>query len=137
MRLIKSQTTNARVITGAGIKYDPSTDITSLDGNVMLIPKGTTADRPTGVEGYIRYNTDLLDFEFYQDGAWRLNGYNQPTFISNEIFYSGFDKQDTLFGPLSNIVSENESMLNPDNTLVFVDQRFNTPHKARYLYRCQ
>jgi hypothetical protein len=129
MRLIKSQTTNARAITGTGIKYDPLTEITSLDGNVMLIPKGSTSARPVGVEGYIRYNTDLMDFEFFQDGVWRLNGYNQPTFISNEVFYSGFDKQDTLFGPLTNIVSEHESMLSPDNTLVFVDQRFNTPHK--------
>ena len=128
MRLIKNQTTNARIITGKGLKYDPLTQITSFDGTVMLIPRGTTAERPTGVEGYIRYNTDLMNFEFFQDGVWRLNGYDQPTYITNEVFYSGFDKQDILFGPLAERLDDGDNELDPDNTLVFVDQRFFTPN---------
>jgi len=129
MRLIKNQTTNARVITGKGIKYDPLTQITSFDGNVMLIPRGNTAERPVpGVEGYIRYNTDLMNFEFFQDGEWRLNGYDQPTYMTNEVFYSGFDKQDILFGPLTDILDDGDNELDPNNTLVFVDQRFYTPN---------
>lgn len=129
MRLIKNQTTNARVITGKGLKYDPLTQITSFDGTVMLVPRGTTAERPIGVEGYVRYNTDLMNFEFFQDGVWRLNGYDQPTFITNEVFYSGFDKQDVMFGPLTDILDDGDNELDPNNTLVFVDQRFFTPNQ--------
>jgi hypothetical protein len=37
----------------------------------MLIPKGTTAQRPVSpVNGEIRYNTDTSQFEGYQGGAW-------------------------------------------------------------------
>jgi len=37
----------------------------------MLIPKGTTAQRPAvPVDGEMRYNTDTNQFEGYQGGAW-------------------------------------------------------------------
>ena len=37
----------------------------------MLIPKGTTAERPVSpVNGEIRYNTTTSQFEGYQGGAW-------------------------------------------------------------------
>jgi hypothetical protein len=37
----------------------------------MLIPKGTTAERPVSpVDGEIRYNTTTSQFEGYQGGAW-------------------------------------------------------------------
>ena len=37
----------------------------------MLIPKGTTAERPVSpVNGEIRYNTDTNQFEGYQGGQW-------------------------------------------------------------------
>jgi hypothetical protein len=37
----------------------------------MLIPKGTTAQRPVSpADGYMRYNTTTNQFEGYQAGAW-------------------------------------------------------------------
>lgn len=37
----------------------------------MLIPKGTTAQRPVSpVDGEMRYNTDYNAFEGYSNGAW-------------------------------------------------------------------
>lgn len=37
----------------------------------MLIPKGTTAQRPvTGVAGMVRYNTDTSAFELYAGSTW-------------------------------------------------------------------
>lgn len=37
----------------------------------MKLPAGTTAERPASpVNGMIRYNTDLNDFELYKGGAW-------------------------------------------------------------------
>ena len=37
--------------------------------DAFFVPKGTTAQRPTGVDGYFRYNTDDAQFEGYADGA--------------------------------------------------------------------
>ena len=60
MRLIKSQTTNSRSITGKGLKHDTRTEITTLDGTVMMTPKGTSAERPaTGLDGYLRFNLNI------------------------------------------------------------------------------
>jgi trimeric autotransporter adhesin len=38
----------------------------------ITVPTGNTAQRPSGVAGQIRYNTDLNQFEGYSAGAWRV-----------------------------------------------------------------
>tara|TARA_Y100000389_G_scaffold143437_1_gene141714 strand:+ start:4841 stop:7783 length:2943 start_codon:yes stop_codon:yes gene_type:complete len=78
--------------------------IESLSGNIILdsfsgtvkvdstsglqLPSGTTAERPTGVEGIIRYNTDTNLYEGY-DGNWiSLNGVSDldlDTYITAEL----------------------------------------------------
>ena len=46
-------------------------DVTCESTGFILVPKGTTAERPvTPVEGEIRYNTDTAQFEGYADGDW-------------------------------------------------------------------
>ena len=42
----------------------------------VLVPKGTTAEQPTGVTGYLRYNTTTEEFEGYSGspGAWKSVG---------------------------------------------------------------
>jgi hypothetical protein len=51
-----------------------------LGTNGFLVPSGTTAQRPTGVNGIFRYNTDSKQFEGYANGAWQgaggFNGYS-------------------------------------------------------------
>lgn len=42
----------------------------ALTGSVGLA-SGTTAQRPTGAAGKMRYNSDLADLEFYNGTAWR------------------------------------------------------------------
>ena len=40
--------------------------------SAVLLPKGTSANRPISViDGHIRYNTDLNSFEFYENSNWR------------------------------------------------------------------
>jgi hypothetical protein len=46
-----------------------SLDLTSKTDAVAM-PSGTTAQRPTGVNGQIRYNATTEEFEGYSDGAW-------------------------------------------------------------------
>lgn len=42
--------------------------------DAMLIPKGATGDRPTGVSGYLRFNTSTTEFEGYNGTAWASVG---------------------------------------------------------------
>jgi hypothetical protein len=52
-----------------------SLDINSTDA--LKIPIGTTLQRPTGSNGYIRYNTTILQYEGYVNNNWRnLSVYN-------------------------------------------------------------
>lgn len=41
----------------------------SMSGAVA-IPSGTTNNRPTGINGTIRYNTSAANLEVYVGGAW-------------------------------------------------------------------
>lgn len=71
MRFIKQQTTNLRNATGEGIRVDSNNQAIIDTDKSLTIPKGTTAERPTiAQEGQIRYNTDSLKFEYYENGSW-------------------------------------------------------------------
>jgi hypothetical protein len=54
----------------------------------VQLPVGTTAQRPTGVTGQVRYNTDLSTFEGYADASWGSLGgvksVDQKTYILAE-----------------------------------------------------
>jgi hypothetical protein len=42
--------------------------------DAMLIPNGTTAQRPTGAAGYLRFNSTTTQFEGYNGTAWASVG---------------------------------------------------------------
>jgi hypothetical protein len=53
----------------------------------MLIPKGTTAERPVSpANGYMRYNTTTSQFEGYQGGAWGQLGGGATGGGGDEVF---------------------------------------------------
>ncbi len=53
--------------------------ISSTDA--ILVPVGTTAQRPTGATGYIRYNSTTGGFEGYSGSSWgSLGGGNTTTY---------------------------------------------------------
>lgn len=53
----------------------------------MLVPKGTTAERPVSpTNGEIRYNTTTGQFEGYQGGAWGQLGGGATGGGGNEVF---------------------------------------------------
>ena len=74
---------------GIGTSMPPVTlSIYATDG--VLLPKGTTNERPVGIQGLIRYNTNTNVFEGYGAGeAWgSLGGVkdtNQDTYIAAEL----------------------------------------------------
>ena len=52
----------------------------------ILVSKGTTAQQPAGVAGYIRFNTDLTQFEGYNGTAWTPVGGGATGGGSDQIF---------------------------------------------------
>jgi hypothetical protein len=52
----------------------PSVTTELVGTDAMLIPKGTTGNRPTGVSGYLRFNTTTTEFEGYNGSAWASVG---------------------------------------------------------------
>ena len=81
MRLLKAQNTNQRNIYGKGVKYDINDQVIVDSTNVMLLPKGTTAQRPSGTivtSGHMRYNTSLNELEVYSESEWRSVRYKEP-----------------------------------------------------------
>ena len=67
----------ATATTGATLKVD-STDS-------ILIPVGTTAQRPSAATGMIRFNTSIDAFEFYDSSAWTTAG-SDFTVIATQTF---------------------------------------------------
>jgi hypothetical protein len=49
----------------------------------ILIPVGTTAQRPTGAAGYVRFNTSTVSFEGYNGTAW--GGFGTGTVSSVDV----------------------------------------------------
>ena len=42
--------------------------------DALILPKGTTLERPSGVDGMIRYNTSVKVVEYYSNGVWIPSG---------------------------------------------------------------
>jgi hypothetical protein len=102
MRLLKAQNTNLRNIYGKGVKYDIDDQVIMDSNNVVLVPKGTTAQRPTSpAEGHLRYNTDNNEFEAYQGSSatWKRLAFKEPVTIRQQELGLG-DATKTVFGPL-------------------------------------
>jgi len=64
----------AVVVNGAAVMTFDAATYTQHNGTgAVLMPIGTTAQRPTGTNGLIRYNSDLSQFEGYA-GSWKAVG---------------------------------------------------------------
>lgn len=103
MRFLKQQSTNTRGAIGTGIRYD-SLSQAVIDGTeAIIVPKGTTAERPsTGINGQLRYNTTINIFEVYENSSWKALRYNEPTpvGITQQNLGTG-DGTETTFGTLN------------------------------------
>jgi len=126
MRLIKAQTTNLRSIKAKGVRYDINGQVIMESTNSVLVPKGTTAQRPTSpTNGHIRYNTDTNELEGYQNGAFRKIRFKEPNSvgITQQNLGSG-DAVETIFGPLASGDSDYPAPAAAQNVLVFVENVF-------------
>jgi hypothetical protein len=60
--------------TGAFTSVTASADSSFTSTGAVLISKGTTAERPAGVSGKLRFNTTTSEFEGYTGAAWASVG---------------------------------------------------------------
>jgi hypothetical protein len=56
------------------IEHVTSDNVLRITANAMLMPVGTTSNRPTGTPGLIRYNSSLGQFEGYNASTWGAIG---------------------------------------------------------------
>jgi hypothetical protein len=130
MRLIKAQNTNLRSIRGNGVKYDVDDQVILDSNNVLLVPKGTLAERPaTANNGHLRYNTDDNQFEVYQNGDWREIRFKEPNQDPGIVvqYLADGDATETVFGPLDSGDTDFPVPLAAQNVMVYVENVFQIP----------
>jgi hypothetical protein len=64
-----------------------SSEITNTATSSLQVPAGTTAQRPTGADGKVRYNTDLDKYEGYNGSSWLSLGGGATGGGADEIFH--------------------------------------------------
>jgi hypothetical protein len=109
MRFLKAQNTNLRSLYAQGVKYDINGQVIMDSSDMLLVPKGSEADKTTSAEnGHIRYNTDkdddgVLDigFEAFNNGSWERLRFREPSPIGITWQNIGTgDADEKLFGLL-------------------------------------
>ena len=66
-----SATASSQLNIGDLITGTLGSGLVTIEGTgALTVPSGTQAQRPTAVNGMIRYDTDDADFEVYENGAW-------------------------------------------------------------------
>ena len=127
MRLIKAQNTNLRNIYGKGVKYDVNDQIILDSTNTVLVPSGTTAQRPSSpINGHLRYNTTYTRFEIYEINKWdglKVAAPSTAAPITQQNIGSG-DAVETIFGPLDSGDTFYPVPAAAQNILVFVENVF-------------
>jgi hypothetical protein len=131
MRYIRRQSTNRRNVRGSiGVNYDIEGQVVVDSSNSILLPKGTTAERPRNpVNGHMRFNTDTGEFEVYQDSEWRRISYKEPNRNPGIIMQSlgNGDAVETIFGPLNNQDADFPVPTSETHILVFVENVYQLP----------
>ena len=104
----------AAMLTGATFTGSITAPDATFNGTTAVkLPAGTDAQRPTGVNGMLRYNSDDAQFEGYADGAWgAIAGGGETSFLlysytatSGQTTFSGSDDNSaTLSYTASNII---------------------------------
>lgn len=90
----------------------PAVSLAISATDAVLVPSGTTAQRPTGATGYIRYNSTLNQFEGYGASTWGSIGGGATGANGEQVFWENEQSVDAsytitsgrnagTFGPIS------------------------------------
>jgi hypothetical protein len=104
----------AAMLTGATFTGSITATEATFSGNTSVkLPAGTDAQRPTGVNGMLRYNSDDNQFEGYADGEWgaiagggetSLLEYNYTATAGQTTFSGADDNAATLSYTAANLI---------------------------------
>lgn len=134
MRYLQRQLLSNRQVINYGIAVSSGGEVVVNTTNNMLVPKGTTSERPiTPSNGMVRYNTTLNEMEVYQGSAWRRLRFKEPGSIVWQSLGIG-DGSTTTFGPITNLSTSAASGVTWDvtqiaqNILVLVENVVQIPN---------
>jgi hypothetical protein len=92
----------------------------------LQLPSGATSDRPSPIDGMVRYNTTIHEGEIYNiDGegtGWEKIKTNRQGTITPQSLGVG-NYINTIFGPLAYDISTSK----PQNVMVFIDNVYQIP----------
>lgn len=127
MKFYKRLPINRKNPTSDSFVVEPDGRISTDTDKSVEIPGGPTSARPNNpVDGMLRFNTELNNFEGYYDGIWQpIKAYAQ-TDVVKQVFENG-DYADAIFGPLTYDIPTDK----PQNILVYVE---NVPQIADINY---
>jgi hypothetical protein len=95
----------------------------------LQLPSGATSDRPSPIDGQVRYNSTIQDSEIYNASGlgtgWERIKTNRQGVITQQNLGTG-NYLNTVFGPLSYDVATSK----PQNILVFQGAAFQIPTAA-------
>ncbi len=96
---------------------DVSLDL-GANTDAVHMPVGTTAQRPTGANGYFRYNSDDEQFEGYADGAWgAIAGSGGDGGVAPSVNTMTGDGSDTTLALSTTPTNENATILTLDGVV--------------------
>ena len=112
MKFLKKSQINFRNVKDDSIAIQITGEVTMDTTDALLLPKGTTAQKPGGASsintpkrGHIRFNLDTNEVEVYQgesdiSATWRALRYKESTQIIQQDLGAGNDEE-YIFGPLN------------------------------------
>lgn len=103
MKFLKKSQINFRNVKDNSIAIQINGEVTLDTTYSVLLPKGTTAQRPASpAEGHMRYNTSTNELEVYQGSTatWKRVAFKEPSLITQQTVGTGNDLE-TKFGPLN------------------------------------
>lgn len=137
MKFLKKSQINFRNVKDDSIAIQITGEVTMDTTDALLLPKGTTAQKPGGASsintpkrGHIRFNLDTNEVEVYQgesdiSATWRSLRYKESTQIVQQDLGAG-NEEEYIFGPLnpapptSDLV-DSKSTWSGSNLLVLVE----------------
>ena len=77
----------SEITDGSVASVDLGSNLALSGTDSVTVPKGTTGQRGTGVDGKFRFNTTTNSFEGYSNSAWGSIGGGATGGCSNAVFY--------------------------------------------------
>ena len=137
MKFLKYQNTSRYSPSDNSISINPYGRVVMGTSAGLMLPKGTSAQRPdlVGVrqpgtaDGTIRYNTDITAIEAYVGGNWELVVQPAASAITVQTLGPG-DGVETVFGPVFESTSANNVLCLIENVLQIPTTNFTLEQSA-------